>query len=44
LGVIKSDEVRRLLDLAGAGDREFSEEERERFVAVLKALIQKIVT
>jgi len=44
LGVIKPDDVRRLLDLAGAGDRDFSDEERERFVAVLNALVQKIVT
>ena len=43
LGVAKPDDVRRLLDLAGAGDRELSDDERGRFVAVLRALIQKIV-
>ena len=43
LGVIKQDDVRRLLDLAGAGDRDLADEEKNRFVAVLRALIQKIV-
>ena len=43
LGVIKVDDVRRLLELAGAGDRELSDDEKERFISVLRALIQKIV-
>ena len=43
LGLVKSDDVRRLLDLAGAGDRELTDEERARFVEVLRVLIRKIV-
>jgi hypothetical protein len=43
LGVIKAEDVRRLLDLAGAGDRDLSDEERDRFVSVLRALVEKIV-
>jgi hypothetical protein len=43
LGVVKPEDVRRLLDVAGGGVRELSNQERERFIAVLRALIQKIV-
>ena len=43
LGVIKAEDVRRLLELAGAEDRELSEEERQRFVSVLRAVVQRIV-
>ena len=43
LGVVIPDDVRWLLDLVGAGDRELGEEERERFVAVLRTLVQRIV-
>jgi len=43
LGVVKAEDVRRLLDLAGASDRSLSDEERARFVSVLGALVQKIV-
>lgn len=43
LGLIKAEDIRRLLELAGAGDRELSDEERERFVSVLRALIQRVV-
>jgi hypothetical protein len=43
LGLIKPEDARRLLDLAGAGVRELSEEELARFVDVLHALIQKII-
>jgi hypothetical protein len=44
LGVVKPEDVRRLLDTAGGIVGELSEEERERFVVVLRALLQKIVT
>ena len=43
LGVVKPDDVRRLLDVAGGGDRELSDEERDQFVGVLRVLLQKIV-
>jgi len=43
LGVIKAEDIRRLLDFGVAGDKQLSDEEKERFVAVLRALIQKIV-
>ena len=43
LGVVKVDDVRRLLDLAGAADKELPDDERERFVGVLKAVIQNVV-
>ena len=43
LGVVKVEDVRRLLDVAGRGVRELSEEESARFVGVLQALTEKIV-
>lgn len=43
LGAIKPEEVRRLLDVAGTAVRELSDEERERFVEVLRALLRKLV-
>ena len=43
LGLVKQDDVRRLLEVAGGGVRELSDEERERFLLVLRVLIQKIV-
>ena len=43
LGLIKAEDVRRVLELAGAGDRELSDDERERFVSLLRALIQRVV-
>ncbi|MDG6983528.1 MAG: hypothetical protein JRN28_03130 [Nitrososphaerota archaeon] len=43
VGVVKPDDVRRLLEVAGGGVRELSEEESGRFVGVLQALIGKIV-
>lgn len=43
LGVVKPEDVRRLLDAAGGSVRELSDEERERIVQVLRALLEKIV-
>jgi hypothetical protein len=43
LGVVKPEDVRRLLDVAGGGVNELSDEERERFLQVLRVLIEKIV-
>ncbi len=43
LGIVKAEDVRRLLELAVAGDKELPDDERERFTGVLRALIQKIV-
>jgi len=43
LGVVKPEDVRRLLDVAGGGVRELSDGERSRFLQVLRALVQKIV-
>ena len=43
LGVVKPEDVRRLLDVAGGGARELSDEERDRVVGVLRALLQRIV-
>ena len=43
LGVVKPEDVRRLLDTAGGNVSELGDEERERFVAVLRALLQRIV-
>ena len=43
LGAVKPEEVRRLLDVAGTSVRELSDEERERFVGVLRVLLQKLV-
>lgn len=43
LGVVKSDDVRRLLDVAGGGVRELSEEETARLAGVLHELVKRIV-
>lgn len=43
LGVVKPEDVRRLLDVAGGTVRELSDEETDRFLGVLHALLQKIV-
>ena len=43
LGVIKAEDVRRLLDLAGSAEREFSEEEAARFITVLRAIMDRVV-
>ena len=43
LGLDKFEDVRRLLDAAGGDVAGLSDEDRERFIAVLRALLQKVV-
>jgi len=43
LGLVKPEDVRRLLDTVGGNVAKLSDEEGDRFVAVLRALVQKIV-
>lgn len=43
LGIVKPEDVRRLLDTAGGAVADLSDQERERFVAVLRVLLEKIV-
>jgi len=43
LGVIKAEDVRRLFDVVGSGARTLSEEEVDRFVQLLEALLRRIV-
>lgn len=43
LGLVKPDDVRRLLDTAGGDIAGLSEEQRDQFLAVLRALLRKIV-
>jgi hypothetical protein len=43
LGLIKTEDVRRLFDLIGVGSKELTEEEVERFLPVLHALLDRIV-
>jgi hypothetical protein len=43
LGAIRTEDVRRLFELVGTGTRELSEEEQERFMQVLEALLRRIV-
>ena len=43
LGIVRPEDVRRLLDVAGTTARELSDEERDRFVGVLRVLLQKLV-
>lgn len=43
LGLVKPEDVRRLLDTAGGNAMDLPDEERERFVSVLRALLDKIV-
>ena len=43
LGIVKPDDVRRLLDVAGSGVRTLSEEETARLARVLHELVKRIV-
>jgi len=43
IGVVKPEDLRRLLDVAGSGVSDLPEEESARFVAVLRALVDRIV-
>ena len=42
-GVVRTEDVRRLLDTAGGGFRELSDEENEKLVEVTRALVKRIV-
>lgn len=43
VGVIKVEDLRRLFELVGIGANQFSDADRERFLEVLEALLDKIV-
>lgn len=43
LGIIKVEDVRRLFELVGGGARELSDEESDRFLQLLEALLHRIV-
>jgi hypothetical protein len=43
IGLVSVEDVRRLLELVGEGNVEVAEEDRERFVAILQTLLDKIV-
>ncbi|HEV2225291.1 MAG TPA: hypothetical protein VGR56_00640 [Nitrososphaerales archaeon] len=43
LGVVKAEEVRRLFELVSTGPRDLPEEEQERFIQVLRALLDRII-
>jgi hypothetical protein len=43
LGIVKPEDVRRLLETAGGNVVDLPEEEKERFVAVLRVLLERIV-
>lgn len=40
---VKPEDIRRLLEVAGGGPKEVSDEERDQIVVVLRTLVQKIV-
>ena len=44
LGYVKFEDIARLLELVGRGPAELSEEDAERLMGVLKALLDRIVT
>jgi len=43
VGLVKLEDVRRLLELVGKGDAEVAEEDRKRFATILQTLLDKIV-
>ena len=43
IGLIRTEDFRRLLELVGRADLEVAEEDRERFSAILRTLVDKIV-
>ncbi len=43
VGIVKIEDVRKLLEVSGGGSRELTDEEAARLAAVLRALTQKIV-
>lgn len=42
-GLVRADDLRRLVDLVGKGDAELSAEEVDRFVVVFRSLLEKVV-
>lgn len=43
VGLVKVEDVRRLLELVGKGDAEVAEEDKERFAVILQTLLDRIV-
>ena len=43
LGMIKQEDLRKLFELVGAGSRELSDEESERVLQVLEAILGRII-
>lgn len=43
LGLIKVEDVRRLFEMVGGGARELSDEEADRFLQLLEALLRRII-
>ena len=43
LGLLRVEDVRRLFEMVGVGNRELSEEEQDRFAEVLQVLLDRIV-
>ena len=43
LGVVKGEDIRRLFELVSGGARDLSEEETDRFIQLLEALLRRIV-
>lgn len=43
LGMIKVEDVRRLFELVGGGARELSDDEADRFLQLLEALLSRII-
>ena len=43
LGIVRVEDVRRLFDLVGGGARDLSDEEGDRFLQLLDALLRRIV-
>ena len=43
LGLVRVEDVRRLFDLVGGGARDLSDEEADRFLQLLDALLRRIV-
>ena len=43
MGAIKVEDLRRLFEMVSGGARELSEEEADRFVQLLEALLRRIV-
>jgi len=43
VGLVKADDFRRLLELVGKANLQIADEDRERFSAILRTLVDKIV-